>query len=79
MLLKLASEGSLPTSHIRGATVVLRFFSSSTQERQFRDPGECMGPSCFPSSAAGDAARWGQRQSKVSSEPRTCGVTAGRG
>lgn len=44
VLLKLASEGAPPDVSTR-LTVMLRFFSCGAQERQFRDPGERMGPS----------------------------------
>lgn len=54
---------------------MLQFFSSGTQERQFRDPGEHMGPSFCLSLLAW----WGQGQSEMGSNSRTCGVSPGKG
>lgn len=55
-----------PNSWTRMLPRMLQFFSSGTQERQFRDPGEPMGPSFSPSLLAGmqlggdrDRVRWG--------------------
>lgn len=80
MLLRPTFEGLPPqNSCTRMLLRMLQFFSSGTQERQFRDPGEHMGLSFSLSLLAGGAAWWGQGQSERGCRSRTCGVSAGKG
>lgn len=70
MLLRPTFEGRPLNSCTRMLPRTLQFFPSGTWERQFRDPGEHMGPNFSLSLFAGDVACWGQGQSEMGSNSR---------